>query len=52
LHIAGARQPRDPFIQRLMGIGLADQDKIQPLRADGVTQRLLAVEVIAQDRDA
>jgi len=52
LHIAGGRQPRHPLVERVMRIGLADQDKAQPLLADGLTQRLLAVEVIAQDSDA
>ena len=31
LDIAGGRQSRHPFIQRLVGIGLAHQDKIQSL---------------------
>jgi hypothetical protein len=48
----GGRQARHPFRQRRVGIGFAHEDKIQPLAADGFTQRLLTVQVIAQDRNA
>ncbi len=52
LHLTAGGQPRHPLIQRFVGIGLAHQDKIQPLPEDGFAQRLLTVEVVAQDRDA
>ena len=52
LDIAGGRQSRYPFIQRRVRIGLAHQDKIQPLPDEGFAQRLFAIQVITQDRHA
>ena len=46
LDIAGGFQSRHPFIQRLVGIGLAHQDKIQLLADDGFAQRLFAIQII------
>jgi len=52
LDIGGGRQSRHPFIQGRVGIGLADQDKMEPLADEGLAQRLFAIEVIPEEGHA
>lgn len=40
------------LIQRFVRVRQADQDEVERLVQQGLTQRFVTIEVIAQDRDA